>query len=185
MYKNEIPGGQYTNMLFQSKQLGLEGQFGKVKSAYEQANMLLGDIPKVTPSSKVCGDLAQFMVANNLSREDVEKGGGTLNFPKSVIEYFQGFLGIPPHGFPEPLRSQVLAGREVEGYEGMKSFEGRPGAELKDYDFEAARGQLVEKWGEDNISERERAKRAVSEASRERSELVTSCILVLLASEPP
>ena len=152
VYNHEIPGGQYTNMLFQSKQLGLGGQFGLVKKRYEEANRLLGDIPKVTPSSKVCGDLAQFMVANDLEEKDVLEQASTLNFPSSVVEYFQGYLGIPPFGFPEPLRSKVLAGRTIDGTDGKVSFEGRPGQELADYDFKAARSILDEKWGSE-ISE--------------------------------
>ena len=133
VYHHEIPGGQYTNMLFQSKQLGLGGQFALVKQRYEEANRLLGDIPKVTPSSKVCGDLAQFMVANDLTEADVREQASTLNFPSSVIEYFQGFLGVPPFGFPEPLRSQILEGRTIDGYDGKVAFEGRPGEEMEDF----------------------------------------------------
>lgn len=85
-----MPGGQYTNLLFQSGQLGLTGQWSKVKKSYATANRLLGDIIKVTPSSKVTGDLAQFIVANNLSEREVIEKAETLSFPKSVVEYFQG-----------------------------------------------------------------------------------------------
>ena len=148
VYHHEMPGGQYTNLLFQSTQLGLTGQWSKVKKAYATANRLLGDIIKVTPSSKVTGDLAQFLVANDLTEQEVIDKAEDLSFPKSVIEYFQGFLGIPPHGFPEPLRSRVLKGRTIEGRtDGLTCFEGRPGAEMEPYDFEAARGKLSEKWG--------------------------------------
>jgi pyruvate carboxylase len=149
-----MPGGQYTNLLFQSTQLGLTGQWSKVKKAYSMANRLLGDIIKVTPSSKVTGDLAQFIVANNLTEQEVIDKAETLSFPKSVIEYFQGYLGIPPFGFPEPLRSRVLKGRTIEGTNGLTLFEGRPGADLAPYDFDAARKKLEEKWDlphEDNI----------------------------------
>lgn len=147
VYEHEMPGGQYTNLLFQSSQLGLTGQWSKVKKAYAQANRLLGDIIKVTPSSKVTGDLAQFIVANNLSEQEVIDRADTLSFPSSVIEYFQGYLGIPPFGFPEPLRSRVLKGRTIDGTDGLTCFQGRPGAELAPYDFDAARGKLEEKWG--------------------------------------
>jgi pyruvate carboxylase len=147
VYEHEMPGGQYTNLLYQSSQLGLTGQWSKVKKAYAEANRLLGDIIKVTPSSKVTGDLAQFIVANNLSEQEVIDRAETLSFPSSVIEYFQGYLGIPPFGFPEPLRSRVLKGRTIEGANGLTCFEGRPGAQLAPYDFEAARGKLDEKWG--------------------------------------
>mmetsp|Transcript_20320 Transcript_20320/g.43985 ORF Transcript_20320/g.43985 Transcript_20320/m.43985 type:complete len:1262 (-) Transcript_20320:124-3909(-) len=147
VYHHEMPGGQYTNLLFQSTQLGLTGQWSKVKEAYATANRLLGDIIKVTPSSKVTGDLAQFIVANDLTEQEVIDKAEDLSFPKSVIEYFQGYLGIPPFGFPEPLRSRVLKGRTIEGTDGLTCFEGRPGAQLSPYDFEAARGKLTEKWG--------------------------------------
>ena len=147
VYIHEMPGGQYTNLLFQSSQLGLTGQWSQVKQAYAVANRLLGDIIKVTPSSKVTGDLAQFIVANNLTEEEVIEKAETLSFPKSVVEYFQGYLGIPPHGFPEPLRSHVLKGKTVEGTDGLVSFEGRPGADLAPMDLAKARAVLEEKWG--------------------------------------
>lgn len=118
-----------------------------MKKAYAAANRLLGDIIKVTPSSKVTGDLAQFLVANNLTEEEVLEKADTLSFPKSVIEYFQGFLGIPPFGFPEPLRSKVLKGQTIPGTDGLTCFEGRPGADLKPFDFAAAHTALEEKWG--------------------------------------
>lgn len=140
---------QYTNLLFQSSQLGLSGQWSKVKKAYATANELLGDIIKVTPSSKVTGDLAQFIVANDLTKEEVLEKADTLSFPKSVIEYMQGFIGIPPFGFPEPLRSKVLEGKTIEGTDGLVSFEGRPGAELSPFDFDSEREKLEEKWGGD------------------------------------
>jgi pyruvate carboxylase len=147
VYIHEMPGGQYTNLLYQSHQLGLTGQWSKVKTAYATANRLLGDIIKVTPSSKVTGDLAQFLVANNLTEQEVIDKAETLSFPKSVIEYFQGLLGIPPFGFPEPLRSRVLKGRTIEGTNGLVSFEGRPGADMAPFDFDAARTKLEAKWG--------------------------------------
>lgn len=104
VYLNEIPGGQYTNLQFQAYSLGLGEFFEDVKKAYRQANHLLGDIIKVTPSSKVVGDLAQFMVQNKLTADDVMKRAEELSFPKSVIEFLQGAVGEPHGGFPEPLR---------------------------------------------------------------------------------
>merc|ERR1719428_2120526 len=90
---HEIPGGQYTNLLFQSKQLGLDGKFDQVKQAYREANLVLGDIPKVTPSSKVVGDLAQFMVGQSLTTADeVRAGAADLAFPDSVVGFLQGNL---------------------------------------------------------------------------------------------
>jgi len=146
VYIHEMPGGQYTNLLYQSTQLGLTGQWSHVKKAYAIANRLLGDIIKVTPSSKVTGDLAQFIVANNLTEEEVIKQADTLSFPKSVVEYFQGYLGIPPFGFPEPLRSKVVKGQTIEGTN-LSCFEGRPGADLPAMDLVAAKEILEEKWG--------------------------------------
>mmetsp|Transcript_13239 Transcript_13239/g.18596 ORF Transcript_13239/g.18596 Transcript_13239/m.18596 type:complete len:1248 (+) Transcript_13239:42-3785(+) len=146
VYIHEMPGGQYTNLLYQSTQLGLTGQWSSVKKAYAAANRLLGDIIKVTPSSKVTGDLAQFLVANNLTEQDVIDQAETLSFPSSVIEYFQGYLGIPPFGFPEPLRSRVLKGKTIPGTDGKSCFEGRPGAEMAPYDFDATRTKLQEKY---------------------------------------
>ena len=127
----------------------MTGQWSKVKKAYATANELLGDIIKVTPSSKVTGDLAQFIVANDLTKEEVLEKADTLSFPKSVIEYFQGYIGIPPFGFPEPLRSKVLKGQTIEGTDGLVSFKGRPGAELSPFDFDNERKKLKEKWGND------------------------------------
>lgn len=148
VYEHEMPGGQYTNLLFQSTQLGLTGQWSKVKKAYATANRLLGDIIKVTPSSKVTGDLAQFIVANNLTEQEIIDRAEDLSFPKSVIEYFQGFLGIPPFGFPEPLRTRVLKGKTIPGRtDGLTCFQGRPGAEMEPFDFLAARDKLQTKWG--------------------------------------
>jgi pyruvate carboxylase len=92
------------------------------------------------------GDLAQFIVANKLSEKDVLERAESLSFPKSVIEYFQGYLGIPPYGFPEPLRSRVIKGRTIDGTNGLTVFEGRPGADLPPMNLEAARTILEEKW---------------------------------------
>ena len=90
VYENEIPGGQYTNLQFQAYTLGLGTKFENIKKAYAEANKLLGDIIKVTPSSKVVGDLAQFMVQNKLSARDVEERAEELSFPSSVVEFMQG-----------------------------------------------------------------------------------------------
>eukprot|EP00638_Chattonella_subsalsa_P017269 CAMPEP_0117845348 /NCGR_PEP_ID=MMETSP0949-20121206/18214_1 /TAXON_ID=44440 /ORGANISM="Chattonella subsalsa, Strain CCMP2191" /LENGTH=1146 /DNA_ID=CAMNT_0005690885 /DNA_START=146 /DNA_END=3586 /DNA_ORIENTATION=- len=141
VYFHEMPGGQYTNLLFQSQQLGLTGQWPAVKKAYATANKLLGDIIKVTPSSKVVGDLAQFLVQNKLSEQDVLEKAEELSFPNSVVEYFQGYLGIPPHGFPEPLRTKVLKGKTLPN--GKSCFDGRPGAEMEDFDFEREKLTLI------------------------------------------
>lgn len=138
-YRNEIPGGQYTNLQFQAFSLGLAEQFEEVKKMYVVANQLLGDIPKVTPSSKVVGDMAQFMVQNKLNAKQVEDRAEELSLPLSVIEYFQGSLGEPPGGYPEPLRSKILQGRP--------KIEGRPGASLQPLDFAELKEKLVETHG--------------------------------------
>lgn len=149
VYQHEIPGGQYTNLLFQSKQLGLTDKWPEIKRKYAEANVILGDIPKVTPSSKVVGDLAQFMVSQNLDAHAVVEQADTLAFPDSVVNYLKGDIGIPPGGFPEPLRSKVLKSR------GLEPIEGRPGASLPDYDFDEERAELVKRYGENLISEKD------------------------------
>jgi pyruvate carboxylase len=144
VHRHEMPGGQYTNLLFQSTQLGLTGQWSSVKKAYGEANKVLGDIIKVTPSSKVTGDLAQFMVANNLNGEQVVEQAETLSFPTSVVEYMQGYLGLPPFGFPEPFRTRVLKGKTLPEDPTKTHFDGRPGAELQPIDFEGTYTYLTE-----------------------------------------
>ncbi|KAK5643276.1 hypothetical protein RI129_007121 [Pyrocoelia pectoralis] len=138
VYQNEIPGGQYTNLQFQAYSLGLGEFFEDVKKAYAEANMLLGDIIKVTPSSKVVGDLAQFMVQNKLSAKDVQEKAEELSLPKSVIEYLQGHIGQPYGGFPEPFRSRVLRG--------MPRIDSRPGATLPAFDFTKLKTDLQESF---------------------------------------
>ncbi|RLB55865.1 MAG: pyruvate carboxylase [Deltaproteobacteria bacterium] len=136
LYNHEIPGGQYTNLQFQARALGLEGRWPAIKRAYAVANRILGDLIKVTPSSKVVGDLAQFMVQNDLAEEDVLAGAETLSFPTSVVDFLAGRLGQPLGGFPEPFRTQVLRGREP--------VTGRPGAVLPSLDLDALRSALEE-----------------------------------------
>ncbi|MFO7564960.1 MAG: pyruvate carboxylase [Enhygromyxa sp.] len=139
VYMHEMPGGQYTNLQFQARALGLTGRWEAIKRAYAAANRLLGDIIKVTPSSKVVGDLAQFMVQNDLDEQLVLERAESLSFPRSVVEFFQGHLGVPYGGFPEPLRSKILRGQPA--------IEGRPGASMPALDFEALERELRAKWG--------------------------------------
>lgn len=139
VYEHEIPGGQLTNMMFQAQQLGLGSQWLETKKAYEHANDLLGDIVKVTPTSKVVGDLAQFMVSNKLSPEDVKARAKELDFPGSVLEFFEGLMGQPYGGFPEPLRTDALRGR--------RKMDKRPGLYLEPVDFNQVRRDLAKKYG--------------------------------------
>ncbi|KAI9851697.1 MAG: pyruvate carboxylase [Thelocarpon superellum] len=139
VYEHEIPGGQLTNLIFQASQLGLGAQWAETKKAYEQANDLLGDIVKVTPTSKVVGDLAQFMVSNKLSYDDVLRRAPELDFPGSVLEFFEGLMGQPYGGFPEPLRSQALRGR--------RKLNQRPGLSLPPMDLAQIKRELTERYG--------------------------------------
>jgi len=139
VYEHEIPGGQLTNLIFQASQQGLGAKWAQTKKAYEQANKVLGDIVKVTPTSKVVGDLAQFMVANELSYDDVHAKAEQLDFPSSVLEFFEGLMGQPYGGFPEPLRTNALRGR--------RKMDKRPGLYLEPVDFDAVRAKLREAYG--------------------------------------
>ncbi|KAI9362426.1 hypothetical protein DFJ73DRAFT_812313 [Zopfochytrium polystomum] len=141
VYEHEMPGGQYTNLQFQARQLGLGEMWNAIKIAYAQANRLCGDISKVTPSSKVVGDLAQFMVSQKLTEQDVIDKAETLSFPQSVIEYFQGYLGQPPYGYSEPLRSRILSSRN------LKPLEGRPGKSMPPLDLKVLKARLEDKYG--------------------------------------
>ncbi|EGV61481.1 pyruvate carboxylase [Yamadazyma tenuis] len=145
VYQHEIPGGQLTNLIFQASQLGLGARWLQTKEAYKVANHLLGDIVKVTPTSKVVGDLAQFMVSNNLTEEDVTKLAGELDFPDSVLDFMEGLMGTPYGGFPEPLRSNVLGSKRIK-------LDGRPGLYLKPIDFAKVKEELSSKYGA-NITE--------------------------------
>ncbi|PIO55028.1 carboxylase domain protein, partial [Teladorsagia circumcincta] len=117
--------------------LGLGSQFDEVKQMYREANLALGDIIKVTPSSKIVGDLAQFMVQNNLTRETLVDRADDLSFPKSVVDYMQGNIGQPPYGFPEPLRTKVLRGKP--------KVKGRAGESLPPMDFEKVKKELEDR----------------------------------------
>jgi pyruvate carboxylase len=139
LYQHEIPGGQYTNLLFQARALGLADRWESIKRAYAAANRLLGDLIKVTPTSKVVGDLAQFMVQNDLDEQQVVERAETLSFPQSVVDFMAGKLGQPYGGFPEPLRTRVL--------KGQAAFEGRPGASMPPVDLEALERELRERHG--------------------------------------
>ena len=134
IYRYEMPGGQYSNLKSQVESLGLGGQFDDVKNMYTQVNHMLGDIVKVTPSSKMVGDLAIFMVQHDLTPENIVEKGEALTFPDSVVSYFKGMMGQPAWGFPEDLQRVVLKGEEP--------ITCRPGELLPPIDFEAVREKL-------------------------------------------
>ncbi len=128
VYVNEIPGGQYSNLKGQATSLGLGNRFNEVTKTYGQVNTLFGNIIKVTPSSKVVGDMAQYLVNNNIKVDEVVPQGENLNFPQSVVDFFEGDLGQPVGGFPKDVQKVVLKGK--------KPFTDRPNAHLEPIDFE-------------------------------------------------
>lgn len=113
IYKYEIPGGQYSNLKPQVESFGLGHRFDEIKSMYKEVNDMLGDIVKVTPSSKMVGDMAIFMVKNDLTPENLVEKGKDLAFPDSAVDYFKGMMGQPEGGFPEDLQKVVLKGEEA------------------------------------------------------------------------
>jgi pyruvate carboxylase len=141
VYQHEMPGGQYTNLRQQAKSLHLEGRWHEVADAYADINQLLGDIVKVTPSSKVVGDLALFLVTNSLKAEDLLDPTRKLNLPKSVVEMLQGGLGQPEGGWPKALQKVVLDAA------GVKPSTARPGAKLAKVDMKQTEKELAAKIG--------------------------------------
>jgi len=135
VYAYEMPGGQYTNLFQQAKALGLASKWPEVCKAYSEVNVLFGDIVKVTPTSKVVGDMALFLVANNLTPADTVDPGRELAFPESVVELFEGRLGQPPGGFPPVLQERVLKGRPA--------MTDRPGKDQPPADLGAARDKAA------------------------------------------
>lgn len=134
VYLHEMPGGQFTNLKAQARSLGLEERWHEVAQTYADVNQMFGDIVKVTPSSKVVGDMALMMVSQGLTREEVEDPSRDVAFPDSVVDMMRGNLGQPPGGFPESIVDKVLKGEQpnVE----------RPGAHLAPVDIEATRAEL-------------------------------------------
>ena len=139
VYLHEMPGGQFTNLREQARGLGLAERWHEVAEAYAEVNRMFGDIVKVTPTSKVVGDLALVMVSGGLSRADVEDADREIAFPESVVGLFRGELGRMPGGFPEPLASKIL--------KGAAPIEGRPGAILPPADLEAEHARAEEETG--------------------------------------
>lgn len=139
IYHHEMPGGQYSNLQRQAKGVGLGDRWNEVKAMYRRVNDLFGDIVKVTPSSKVVGDMALYMVQNKLTEEDIYERGESLDFPDSVVEMFKGYLGQPHGGFPEKLQKLILKGQEP--------ITVRPGELLEPVSFDGIKAEFLEKHG--------------------------------------
>jgi pyruvate carboxylase len=139
VYRHEMPGGQSTNLREQARALGLDERWPEVCRMYAEVNQLFGDIIKVTPTSKVVGDMALFLIANGLTPKDVLESERQLAFPESVVEFFEGRLGQPLNGFPKRLQKRVLGRR--------KPLRGKPGASLPPADLAATRRQLEKRLG--------------------------------------
>ncbi len=138
VYDHEIPGGQYSNLLPQARSLGLDDKFETIKENYVVVNEMFGDIVKVTPSSKVVGDMALFMTANGYTRDDIMQKGNEISFPDSVIELFRGDLGQNPGGFPPELSKMILKNQQP--------FTDRPNAHLAPVDFETEFAEFQKKF---------------------------------------
>ena len=141
VYHHEIPGGQYSNLKPQAIALGLGDKFEDIKNMFASVNDMFGDIVKVTPSSKVVGDMAQYMVANGLSPEEIMSKGATLSFPESVIDFFAGNLGQPEGGFPEALQRIILKDK-------VATTE-RAGKHIPPVDFDKELAAFQEEFGQD------------------------------------
>lgn len=139
IYKYEMPGGQYSNLKAQVDSFGLGHKFQEVKEMYRQVNLMLGDIIKVTPTSKVVGDTAIFMVQNDMTPENIFEKGKPMDFPDSLVSFFEGMIGQPLGGFPEKLQKLVLKDK--------KPLTVRPGELLEPEDFEADRKHVKEDLG--------------------------------------
>ena len=146
LYNHEMPGGQYTNLFAQAQALGLADRWSEVCSIYADCNQLLGDIVKVTPTSKAVGDLALFLVANNFTTDTVLDESREFAFPQSVIDLVGGMMGQPPGGFDQKLIKRVL--------QDQKPIDGRPGETLPPADFKAA-GEEVAKFLDREPTQRE------------------------------
>ena len=136
VFRYQVPGGQFTNLKQQAEALGLADRWTEVVGAYQDADAALGELIKVTPSSKAVGDLALFMVQNGLSGENLVGRAPDLSFPDSVVGLMKGRLGKPPYGFPEELRDAILRGDPP--------LEDRPGAYLDPIDLDGLRAEIAE-----------------------------------------
>ncbi|MBO6867073.1 MAG: pyruvate carboxylase [Thalassococcus sp.] len=138
VYLHEMPGGQFTNLKAQARSMGLEERWHEVAQTYADVNQMFGDIVKVTPSSKVVGDMALMMVSQNLTRSEVEDPKRDVSFPDSVIDMMRGNLGQPPGGFPKAIQKKILKGE--------KPMTDRPGKHMTALDLEATRKELSDKF---------------------------------------
>ena len=140
LYDHEIPGGQYSNLRPQARGLGIEDKFSQIKANYSEANQLMGDLVKVTPSSKVVGDLAMFMTSNNYSKEYLLEKAHEISFPDSVISFFKGDLGQPYGGFPAAFQKAVLKNE--------KAYTERPNTYLSPTEFDKEFPEFQKSFGE-------------------------------------
>ena len=147
VYLHEMPGGQFTNLKAQAKSLGLEGRWDEIANTYADVNKMFGDIVKVTPSSKVVGDMALMMVAQDLTREDVENPSIEVSFPKSVVDMLRGDIGQPSGGFPKKILNKVLKNEKADL--------SRPGSRLAAANLETLRKKAKEDCLNQTISDEE------------------------------
>ncbi|QDU44729.1 2-oxoglutarate carboxylase small subunit [Symmachiella dynata] len=139
LYQHQMPGGQYTNLYQQARALGLADRWSEVCRMYADVNQLFGDIVKVTPTSKAVGDMALFLISNEMTTEDVVSSDRELAFPQSVVDLISGRMGQTPGGFPANVQKRILRGESP--------VEGRPGANLPPADFEQSHEKLQEILG--------------------------------------
>ncbi|MFP6760448.1 MAG: pyruvate carboxylase, partial [Rhodospirillales bacterium] len=148
VYKHEIPGGQYTNLRQQARSMGIDRRWPEVSKTYAQVNQLFGDIVKVTPTSKVVGDMTLMMITSNITPQDIVEPKKEIAFPESVISFFRGEMGQPPSGFPKALQKKVLKRR--------KPITERPGIKMKPVNLKLKRKEAETKVGR-RISDQELA----------------------------
>ncbi|MEK7289890.1 MAG: pyruvate carboxylase, partial [Planctomycetota bacterium] len=137
VYHHEIPGGQFTNLFQQAHSMGLAHRWHEITDVYADVNQLFGDIVKVTPSSKVVGDMTLFLVTNDLNAQDILSGSRDVSLPNSVVEFFEGRIGQPTGGFPKDVQAKILRGSPA-------STE-RPGANLPPVDLEKTKSKVEER----------------------------------------
>lgn len=143
VFYHEMPGGQYSNLVQQAAGLGVSGKFEEIKRTYKEVNELFGDIVKVTPSSKVVGDMTLFLISNGLKASEVVEKGASLSFPESVQGFFRGDLGQPPGGFPKELQKIILKDK--------KPISDRPNEHLAPVDFEKEMDEFRKKFNEKDL----------------------------------